>query len=254
MRRLLNTSFPILLLVLFSCEKNDIVHYSAQQGGIVITFDDKAVCDWYVADSILNRYHWKATFCISQIYECSINEIQKIRYLQNVGHEIAGHGLHHIDATKFVASNGIFDYLDYEIIPMMEIMNKYDLYISSFAYPYGSRNVEIDEALFDYFKILRGTTYGRKKPSQHNCYFSKSRIVFGIGIDKHHEHFSENYILKLLSHAKNNKEILIVYCHKPTEIVTSKYQIEIATLELICKYIEDNDMIYYTLSDLYDML
>lgn len=247
--------FPIFFLVFCSCEKYKNEQFdSTKNAGIVITFDDNFVYEWCLADSLLKKHNWKATFCISRINKCTTNEIQKLHDLQNAGHEIAGHGLNHLNSVEYISENGVESYLNDEIIPMIEFIDKESFIVNSFAYPFGSRNEVTDNTLMNYFKIIRGTTYGVKNPSEHNCFFNNSRLVFGIGIDSHYEHFSEQYILDLLIYAKNTGKILIVYGHKPTENVINKYQVSISTLNLICNYIEENNMNYYTLSDLSKML
>lgn len=250
--------FTFITFIFLGCEKptdaNIEIEHKYKNGGVVITFDDKAIEEWYVADSLLKNYEWKATFCISNINNCTSKEIQKIHELENVGHEIAGHGLNHVNSVEYVSAHGVNSYLNDEIIPMITIMENESIIINSFAYPFGARNDLTDNALIDYFKIIRGTTYGEKKPSDHNCYFNNSPIVFAIGIDNSYEHFSEEYVLDLLDYAKETNRILIVYGHKPVVNVTKKYQTSISTLELICNYIKENDMEYYTLKDLSDML
>jgi hypothetical protein len=46
----------------------------------------------------------------------------------------------------------------------------------------------------------------------------------------------------------------LVYVHKPVEDVTDIYQISFSALDLICNFIKENDMKYYTLTDLKGMI
>jgi len=220
------------------------------KAGIVLTFDDNAVSAWLMADSILKKHRWKATFCITKINRLTVNEMRKLHALQDAGHEIAGHGLNHADAVKHIKNYNITSYLQKEIIPMNEILQKESFVVNSFAYPNGNGSKKCDRILLKYFKILRGTTYGEKTPAKHNCFFNNSPVVYGIGIDSNYEHYSDEYLIDLLSYAKINGKILIVYGHKPVYDITGDYQVKISTLELICRYIEENNMKYYTLSDL----
>jgi peptidoglycan/xylan/chitin deacetylase (PgdA/CDA1 family) len=233
----------IFLLAFISCKK---FPDPIKKGGIVITFDDEHVSEWYLADSLLNKYHWKATFCICHFYRLTTDEIHKLHVLQDAGHEIAGHGLNHLDAVQYVSQYGISSYLNEEIIPMIKIMNKESFMVNSFAYPHGNRDEKLDFALLHYFNIIRGITNLRN-----NCYFNNSPIVFGIGIDSIFVH-GENYILDLLNYAKTNNKILIVYSHTIHNVKGSG--VKISTLNLICNYINENDMEYYTLSDLKKLL
>ncbi|PKB17670.1 polysaccharide deacetylase family protein [Flavobacterium sp. 5] len=238
---------------LFSCEnKKPIIKPKPSHpiAGVVITFDDTSVDEWFETDKILNLYSWKATFCVSKINTLSYPEINKLQELQKEGHEIAGHGYHHFKAPEYVAANGIDKYINEEINPMLDLMKFYSLKVSSFAYPYGFRNPEIDSVLLKKFKIVRGTTYGAEDPFFQYCYFENTRSVLAIGIDTDYPNFSIPYLLKLLDFAKRKNKILILYGHKPVNNITAKYQTETATLELICSYVRQHKMAFYRLSDL----
>jgi peptidoglycan/xylan/chitin deacetylase (PgdA/CDA1 family) len=218
--------------------------------GVVITFDDTSVNEWFEADKILSQYSWKATFCVSKINTLSYSEITKLLKLQQEGHEIAGHSFHHFDAPKFVAKNGITEYIKQEINPMLSLMNFYSFKVTSFAYPFGFRNEEIDAALLKKFKIVRGTTYGAEDPFFQNCFYNNSKTVLALGIDTDHPNFSIKYLLKLLEYAKRKHQILIVFGHKPAQKISANYQTQIATLQLICNYVRQHNMTFYRLSDL----
>ena len=251
--------FKFILLCtffLFSCEnkntsqKNNLKEINP---GVVISFDDTSINEWYDADKILSTYSWKATFCVSKINTLNHSEIKELLKLQHKGHEIAGHGFHHFDAPKFVAKNGINAYINQEIKPMLALMHFYNFKVTSFAYPFGFRNPAIDVALLKKFKIIRGTTYGAEDPFFQNCYFNNSKLVFGIGIDTDHPNFSIPYLTKLLNYAKRKHKILILFGHKPVLKVTANYQTEMKTLKFICNYVKQHNMTFYTLSELNDL-
>ena len=129
---------PFLLLVsavvFISCETKKKVENRA---GVVITFDDAFVDEWFDANQALKKYHWKATFNVCRIDSIGTPQIQKLHQLQNEGHEIAGHGYHHYNAVKFTAANGIDEYLNKEINPMIASKKRKGFTMTSFAYPYG---------------------------------------------------------------------------------------------------------------------
>ena len=241
----------VITLFLTSCSKNENnpLPLPTYQAGVVLTLDDNYINEWKMAHNILKNYSWKATFCVCKINQMSPEEINKLIELQNYGHEIAGHGLNHLSATSF----GIEDYFNTEITPMMTFMNNYALSVESFAYPYGARNTAADSKLFTAFKVLRGTTYGSSTPSQQNCYYKNSNLVYGLGIDNSYAHFSVSYFIQLLEYAKANNKILILYAHKPVTTSTADYQTEMNTLIQICDYVQHNNMKFYTLSQLYNL-
>jgi membrane protease subunit (stomatin/prohibitin family) len=250
-----NNLFQIILLCtffLFSCEnkENNTENTPRYKAGVVLSFDDDYVNEWFDTDKRLRHYSWKATFCVSKINTLDASQIDKLLKLQNQGHEIAGHSFNHLDAKKFVAQNGIREYINTEINPMLDLMQFYSLKVTSFAYPFGFRNTTLDEGLSNKFKVLRATTYGAVGPFYQNCYFNNKQLVFGIGIDTNHPKFSIPYLIKLLDYAKRKHKILILFGHKPVKNVTADYQTKIETLNIICDYVKRNDMNFYTLSEL----
>ncbi len=240
---LLCTFFMVL-----SCQdKPEIKPYRA---GVILSFDDAYIKDWFETDQVLKKYSWRATFCVSKINTLHHSEIKKLLALQKEGHEIAGHGLHHYHAEKFVKKYGIKYYLKDEIDPMLRLMHFYGFKVTSFVYPYGGRNSELDEALLNKFKIIRGRSFCEEDPLKQGSYFNNTPIVYSFSIDDSHNHFNIPHLLKLLDYAKKNDKILILNSHKTVEKVTTDYETKNATLELICKYVKRNNMKFYTLSDL----
>jgi hypothetical protein len=248
-------SICVLFFILFSCAKSDDSKPIEQinKSGVVISFDDDYVNEWYDVDAVLNQYDWKATFFVTRFNQLSIDKVQKITSLKNNGHEIGGHGLNHLNAPSFIASNGVLQYQLQEITPMMNVMNASDIYPTSFAYPYGARNEATDQLLFNNFKVLRGTTYGDLSPASQNCYYFNKNLIYGLGIDKSYSHYSISYFISLLEYAKKNNKIVIFYAHKPVPMSINNYETEYQTLVEICKYVKQNNMKFYKISELYNL-
>lgn len=235
--------------ILFSCEKEKpaIKPYRA---GVILSFDDAYVNEWFATDQKLKKYSWKGTFCVCKINRLRHAQIKKLLELQKEGHEIAGHTLNHINAADFLRVHTMREYMRQEIDPMMSLMNFYGLKVSSFAYPYGGRTQKLDTALLKRFKIVRGRAFCEEDAAKQGCYFNESNLIFSFSIDDTHNHFNIPHLLKLLDYAKKNDKILILNSHKTVENVTGDYQTKDSTLEYICKYIKRNHMRFYTLSDL----
>ncbi|MGV9004479.1 polysaccharide deacetylase family protein [Flavobacterium sp.] len=224
------------------------------QPGVIITFDDAFVDEWFDANKVLKKYDWKATFNVCRIDSIGAPQLQKLHQLENEGHEIAGHGYHHYNAVKFIAKNGIDEYLKQEIDPMIRSMKHKGFKVTSFAYPYGERSADLDKALYSRFKIIRGRAFCGSKPVNEGCYFRDSKYVYAFDIDNSHVHFSYHYLLELLDYAKKNNKILVLCSHKPVKDVTDNYQTKIETLEFVCNYIKLNNMKFYTLNDLNQLI
>ena len=245
----------ILTIMLFSCSHNDDIpnQQTNSQSGVVISFDDDFVDEWFEVNNILQPYDWKATFFVTRFNQLSAAKIQKLKDLKNDGHEIGGHGLNHINAPTFISANGTSEYINHEISPMSDLMTNNDLSPTSFAYPYGSRNSTTDNLLLNHFQIIRGTTYSNSNPASQNCYYNNNRLVFGLGIDKNYSHFSIPYFIQLLEYAKNNNKIVIFYAHKPVPSFQNNYETEYQTLIEICNYVKNNNMKFYKISELYNL-
>lgn len=243
---------PLLFLTFASCDNKKTT--TPPQGGVIFTFDDAYVDEWFDADIALKKYNWKGTFCVCRIDSIGAPQLKKLHQLQDEGHEIAGHGYHHYNAVNFVKEHGIDDYLKQEINPMITSMKQKSFHITSFAYPYGERSDALDKALSSKFKIIRGRAFGGELPEKEGSFFKNSKVVFAFDIDNDHIHFSYHYLLELLDFAKKNNKILLLCSHKPVKEVTDNYQTKIETLEFVCNYVKLNDMKFYTLSDLDKML
>lgn len=242
----------LLTLLLFSCGENDDIpiQQTDLQSGVVLSFDDDYVDEWFEVHNDLQKYDWKATFFITRINQLSEAKIQKLKDLKSYGHEIGAHGLNHVNAPTYFAANGANDYLNQEIYPMLALMNTNDLAATSFAYPYGARNTTTDNVLLTEFQIIRGTTYGALDPAVQNCYYNNTRLVFGLGIDNYYSHSSIPYFLSLLEYANNNHMVVIFYAHKPVQNFQSNYETEYKTLVAICSYVKKSKMKFYKMSEL----
>lgn len=253
--RLFKYVLVLAFFTLFSCTNNEdgIIAQPVSGGyspGVVITLDDDYVDNWAAADDILKAYNWKATFFVTKCSQLDDAKMAKLTVFKQYGHEIGGHGLNHINAPQFIAANNADAYLKEEIFSMVDIMDAAGLHTTSFAYPFGARNAGTDNLLLNHFSILRGTTYGRLSPNIHNCYYTGSPVVFGLGIDNSYSHFNVSYFLSLLEYAKNNNKIVVFYAHRPVQTSHNDYETEYNTLVEICKYVKANNMKFYTISEL----
>lgn len=245
-----------LIFIMCSCTfSEEIINDTKaenKRGGVVLTFDDDYVDDWINANIKLKQYNWKGTFYISHFDKLSENQIRELNYLQQNGNEIAAHSLNHFHTTKYIKELGESEFINKEINPMLTMMKNKGLKISDFAYPYGDRDVKSDQVLFSHFKTLRGTTYGNEAPVYQNCFYENKPLFYGLGIDNSYPHFSIPYFISLLQYAKDNNKIVIFYAHKTVEKASNNYETEIKTLEEICKFVKNNNMKFYTVSDLHN--
>lgn len=235
----------------FSCKKENPKPVNKPfKAGVVLSFDDAYVNEWYATNQKLEKYSWKGTFFVCRINTLDQSEIEKLLEMQKQGHEIAGHTYTHINAIPFLTNHSIDEYINQEIDPMLHLMQFYGLDVSTFAFPYGGRTKKLDVALLKKFKIIRGRAFCEENAGKQGCYYSNSNLVFSFSIDYTHNHFNIPHLLKLLEYAKKNNKILLLNSHKTVDKISGDYQTKNATLEFICKYIKNNNLNFYTLSDL----
>jgi len=252
-----NLILIIILFTLSQCQQlTSPFKKESFHGGVVLTFDDNYVDSWSRADSVFQKYNWKATFCITEFHKLNEKQKKDLLFLQSEGNEIAFHGTHHERAAYYLNSHSPSEYLNYEIFPDLNAMKKYGFNIKCFAYPGGVRSKQTDSLLWNYFKVLRSTTFLALPPEEQRCFATKKdttggkRLVFAIGIDSHYKHMRISYIDTLLNYAYKNSFVVLFYGHHIEKNVTQKYITAYSTLKHICDFVEKKRMKFYTLSNL----
>jgi peptidoglycan/xylan/chitin deacetylase (PgdA/CDA1 family) len=220
------------------------------QPGIMLTFDDNYVDDWYNAEKRLQHSGWKATFFICKYDSLTPQQKKKLHYLQDMGHDIAAHGYNHENALKYSAKYGLTKYVNDEVIPLKAAMDKDGFNIRSFAYPDGARDATLDKELLKYFDIIRGTTYGKLPPESQYCYYEGKRVIYGLGIDDDYKQFDVAYYKTLMKYAKKHNKILVFYGHKTVTNADERLETPLSALQEICEYATNNGLKFYTVDDL----
>ena len=221
--------------------------------GVAITFDDFAVDRWYAIRDLLNQYDAHVTFFVSDLNSMTDAEINKLKILQQDGHEIAFHGYAHVEADEYLRSHTIQEYLDTEIIPGLDLMENEGFYPVNFAYPGGAGTESLTEVLGDYFVHVRSTAYGSPIKNINSVYYqygSHTSHIHGIGLDESYGH-SMNEIYEGLSRAKDEEKILIFYCHVPINSDNpGSSQISWDRIEKTLINATENNLKFYTISEI----
>ncbi len=193
---------------------------AACEAGISISFDDAFVDEWYFIKDLFGKYGAKVTFFVSNFDLLPDGAIEKLRRLQNEGHEIAFHGLRHLSAVKFVGENSIEEYLEKEIFPGICAMSGCGFPPATFSYPYGMRTSGIDSALLKYFKRVRGIFRAdpKKRLADSKQIYSRCSkgVVFAAGIDNIYKNSLEDIRLAIKK-AADTKKTLFLYAHKTSD-------------------------------------
>lgn len=153
-----------VLAVLAAAERHELplVTFPAlvdrrDRAGLAFAFDDSYIDDWMsLREGLRDR---PVTFFVSNWGDLSHRQISALHELAADGHAIEAHGMGHRDAMLYVDRHGIDDYLADEIDPLLTAMARDGFAPTTFAYPYGSRTSEIDDALLERFSLIRSLTY-----------------------------------------------------------------------------------------------
>lgn len=242
MKKITKYYFILLLMLCCSCQQ--------KKAGILFTFDDSHIDEWYAQRPLFQKYNIHATFFIARPHLLDSSQINKLKILASDGHEIACHGYRHKNAINFQPK----EYLNQEIIPALQKMNEIGFETTSFAYPFGKSTAELDSILLGYFKTIRKATYNIQDTTidQYPEIYAHSnnyRIVDAMGIDYNYAISPENFETGI-ERAVKNKEMLIVYAHL-IDISNEDYTIHPEYLEnlfLMCQKYHIKSM---TMSEMY---
>lgn len=127
--------------------------------GLMLSFDDASVDEWFAMRDVFAAHATRATFFVSNFGQLTTEQRAKLRVLADEGHAIEAHGMGHRDAATYADSHGVTRYLADEIDPILDAMAADGFTPTTFAYPYGRRTKQLDDALLERFRLVRSLTY-----------------------------------------------------------------------------------------------
>ncbi len=220
--------------------------------GVAISFDDAYVNEWYSLRGLFSRYGAKATFFVSNFDLLPEESIERLRILQDDGHEIAFHGLRHVSAGKFVSENSLDKYLESEIFPGIDTMKQSGFSPLTFSYPYGVRAPHIDEALLKYFKHIRGvacTQKSKKLSGLSQIYYKRKKgLVFAAGVDNVYGKSLEE-IKDAMKMAVVREKTILLYAHKTSDEACD-YCTPVSRMEALIEYASNAGLKFFRIKDL----
>jgi len=204
--------FIITCLLFLGCTKFE-KKGECSQAGVMISFDDDRVDNWYQYLPFLDSAHVKATFYVCKYHRLTPGQKQKLAIIQSHGHEIAFHSTNHYDMLKYVYKykHTIDELMKNEIESGLKLMNKDGFYPTTFAYPYGAHNGIYDKMLMRYFKSVRALN-GTADFSKSLTVTERNDILYGLDIDQSGRR-SEADILQLIQSAADNKNCAVLVAH-----------------------------------------
>lgn len=118
----------------------------ARESGILLAFDDYAEQNWRDHFDFFEKHNVHVTFFVCLDEPTAFCEEALKR-----GHDIGFHTSGHVDVTELTEEE-----LQRRVIDPIETFRQGGIELTSFAYPYGNHNDELDQKLLEHFKVVRG--------------------------------------------------------------------------------------------------
>lgn len=250
MVKIKSTAFCVALVIfslLSGCKKFEKDGHMTDPG-IVLTFDDDRVDNWYTYLPLFDSMGVRATFYICKYNRFSDEQKRKLSVIKSRGHEIAFHSTNHYNMQDYVykQKHTIDDLMRCEVEGGLKLMNQDGYYPTTFAYPYGAHNGLFDKLLKRYFKSVRALN-GTQDFSKSIVTTRKNDVLYGLGIDKSSKR-SDTDIINVLQSAKNNSGCVVFVAHDINS--SSNFSITLERLVKIINFVKVNNLKYFTASEI----
>jgi len=137
--------------------------------GLALSFDDTSVDAWYAMRPQFQAVGARITFFVSRYAALRPEQHAKLHELAADGHAIEAHSVLHLRAPEYVEDHGLAAYIADEALPSIQRMRDDGFPVTSFAYPFGARTHEIDEAVLEHVAILRSISFTYTGPVVDHC-------------------------------------------------------------------------------------
>jgi hypothetical protein len=245
MKAIIHLFLAAIFFCLAGCTKYE-QQGNMNEAGIALTFDDCSVDNWYQYLSLLDSFHVKVTFYISNYHTLTPEQKEKLKEIQRHGHEIGYHTTNHYDLVDYMRFNGIDKTIQNEIYGDMSKMNRDGFYPTTFAYPYGAHNDYLDFRLKKIFRSVR-VLNGSKDHSKSCTKTAYNSMLFALGMDDNGR--SIPMLEKMIELAQKNHNCLVLVGHQINNPAV-KFQVPYEKLRFILKKAQSLNMRFYTASDI----
>lgn len=127
--------------------------------GVALSFDDAYIDHWLAGADLYDRYGARLTFFVAYFHNLSAERRAALHELARRGHAIEAHSVRHLRAPLYVEQHGLAAYLADEVVPSIEALNAEGFDVTTFAYPYGARTREIDNAVLEHVPLVRSVSF-----------------------------------------------------------------------------------------------
>jgi peptidoglycan/xylan/chitin deacetylase (PgdA/CDA1 family) len=134
------------------------------RAGYSISYDDADVAAWYATRDMLASHGAHVTLFVTRYDRLSDTARAELRELADLGHDVEAHTVDHLRAPAYVEEHGLRAYLDDEALPSIDRLRADGYDPVAYAYPFGARTSEIDDALLDHVQLLRSVSFSTGVP------------------------------------------------------------------------------------------
>lgn len=234
------------VLVFSSCKNDHYRQHRAAQASLCLSFDDYSVDEWFTLRELFLKYDARVTFFVTKFDTLTAAQVQKLRILQQDGHEIAFHGARHFLSEHYIKKYSMDQYLQEEIVKGLKVMADSGFRTTSFAYPYSAKYWFTDKELLNYFYVLRSSLPLKGDIAKmDNIYypFDGGRLIMAISIDRG-KGLNKELLAKAMDRARERKEALLLHGHEPG------LSFDVTFLEEILQLAQANELAFLRVSDL----
>ena len=137
----------------------ELARGAPQGAGVALSFDDAFIDHWLAGTDLYARYGAHITFFIAYHDLLSAEQIASLHELARLGHAIEAHSMRHQRAPEYVEDHGLAAYLRDEALPSIDALAADGFDVTTYAYPFGSRTHELDQALLDHVSLVRSVAF-----------------------------------------------------------------------------------------------
>ena len=137
--------------------------------GIALSFDDTNIDEWTAMRPTLTAAGAHVTFFLSRYAGLDEAGRAAVRGLADDGHAIEAHSVMHLRAPVYVEEYGLSAYMKAEVLPSIQILVDDGYPVSAFAYPFGARTSELDDAILKHVRVLRAIDFPYRRSMDSPC-------------------------------------------------------------------------------------